>query len=224
MTYEDKPTAAEMDKLKHLTNKSTITTADIKSALHPFETDIDSHDAAAGVTAFHQAYGVWPSESEQQWINHVTFILQRAPTQGEIKQAARGPQDFEEMIRNTRPPRSSRAYAATVHYDYEYPSYRMAQTQPELTAKWQPVTQKWYHRAIEEKEGEYKTIEQAKQEGIKIIRHVRVFKTKEEGTLKFRHTPDEQPTAAEKARLGNLFAGGIPSEASKLQLAHAAYF
>jgi hypothetical protein len=93
-TYEDKPTTPELVKLKHLTTQEVVTTGEIKAAFEPFETDADNQDSAAGITAFHEAFGFWPSAAEQRWADHVTSILERAPTASELQIAAQGPVDI----------------------------------------------------------------------------------------------------------------------------------
>jgi hypothetical protein len=90
-TYEDRPTYEELKKLQHLKQQTVVTQADIKAAFEPFETDVDNQESAAGVKAFNQAFGMWPSAAEQQWVQHVTYILERTPTTGELQEAAKGP-------------------------------------------------------------------------------------------------------------------------------------
>ena len=53
------------------------------------------------------------------------------------------------------------------------------------------------------------TLDEAREEGIKLVRQLRLFKTKSDSSRKFRHTLDEQPSDEERADFGNVFAGGM---------------
>ena len=221
-TYEGAPTSRDAAMIQHLNTKSTVTTEDIKSSYNQSSVWNDEYDRSDAVSAFRTAFGRRPTFAEEQWCKYVSDILESIPTATQLQEAAKGPSNLQQLIRQLNPAKTSIAFAAVTTYNEANPSRRMAKESPDDS--WRVLAVKWYNNSINSKELSYMTIEEAKLKDIKLVRHLDLFKTKPDRTRKFRHTPDEQPTAEQRDALGNLFAGGIANEAMKAQTAHAAYF
>ena len=223
-TYDDLPTKRDALKCRHLNNKQVVTSEDITDAYKQRNTVTfsDDDDFTTGSNkAYEELFHHPPNDYQQDLLRHLASVLQRAPSSEEIKQALLGPSHLQRIIVDSQTRLNSVAYAATTSYNELNPSYRMAQDSPD--PGWKDVAQNWFKTSVANGELEYMSMEEAQRQGIKIVRHLRLFKTKPDGTRKFRHTPDEQPTPQEKEDLGNLHATGIPMVAVRTQIAHGAY-
>ena len=221
-TFDSKPTVRDAIRLQHLNNQAIVTSEDIKQPVHKITFESDEEETVSpAVQAFTQVYARPPTQSDHQWLLHLEILLERPPTAADITTAAHGPSALRQRIISSPPAQSSVAYAATTTYNDLNPSYSMAKES--LDPGWKNLAQDWFKEAVRNGELTYVTVEEAKRQGIKIVRHLRLFKTKPDGRRKFRHTPDEQLTVEEQKKLGNLYGGGSTMNALKAQIGHAAF-
>ena len=220
MTYEGSPTPRDLHYLQSLSNLDRdITAEDITDCFDPFEVDEDSDLEA--IASFKIAFGHYPTKHEQHWLEHICSLLHASPTPSQLRSAAAGPVSFAAMLKSL-PQRTASASMATSTYDKDNPSTSMLHQDPELQEIWYPLIHAYNKEKFNSGQFMYKTLQQAKEEGIKLVHHLVILKTKHDNTRKVRHTPDERAPKSDFEGI-NLFAGGIPFEALKAQIAHATW-
>jgi len=220
LTYEGAPTFQDLQHLQSLTTLDRdVTTADITECFNPFEVDEESDLEA--IASFKIAFGHYPTKHEQHWLEHISSLLSTSPSPYQLRTAAAGPTSFAVLLKSL-PQRTASASMATSTYDKDNPSTSMVHRDPELQEIWYPLIHAYNKDKFHTGQFLFKTLAQAKEENIKLVRHLVILKTKHDNTKKVRHTPDEQAPKSDFEGI-NLFAGGIPFEALKAQIAHGTW-